>query len=453
MVQHLARLHLFFMQLSKFLFFSLFWSFATSLQAQNNTFNGKLNDFALQESSQKDTIKILSLEYGALTTLPTWVYECKNLEELNISGNLFTNLPQELTKLEKLKKIRWTDNLEPLEKHADLAFLQQKQGTTEAALYVMKLKIELLRNKTSLPEIMLELPSLPQLKYLDISGNELRKLPKSLKKLKNLEVLLIKRNKITELPKFKGCKKLKSIYFDENEIALTDKTKFRTYKKINVLSLVLNKIDRIPAKIRQLKAIQNLSFSNNQIITENVSSELATLQTLRQLSFYKNKLSAIPQAVFLLSQLQELDVYHNNIDSISPEISNLKQLKVLALSYNHIKYLPKEVEKLTNLEHIYLNYNQLTEFSQDFSQCEKLQSFHAHHNQIRKFPNSLITLKNLQQIELYNNSLTNLPTTLWQMSNLKELYIYENPITTNEKVKEEVEKQLNKLKAKGIVVK
>lgn len=437
------------MKFSKLLFFILSICFGTFLQAQNKL----SNDFTLQQASQKDTIKVLNLAYGALTILPNWVYECKNLEELNISGNLFTKLPQELVKLEKLKKIRWADNLKPLEKHADLTLLQQNKGTREGFLYLMKLKIELARTKISLQELILELPNLPQVKYLDISGNELRKLPKSLKKLKNLETLLIKRNKLTELPKLKGCKELDSIYFDENEIVFTEKTKFRTYKRIKVLSLVLNKIDRIPAKIRNLKVVRNLSFSNNQIITENVSSELATLQNLQQLSFYRNKLSTIPTSVFALSQLQELDVYHNTIDSISSDIANLKQLKVLALSYNHIKYLPKEIEKLTNLEHIYLNYNQLSEFTQDFSQCEKLQSFHAHHNQIRKFPNSLIALKNLQQIELYNNSLTNLPTTLWQMPNLKELYIYDNPITTNEKVKEEVEKQLNKLREKGVLVK
>ena len=58
---------------------------------------------------------------------------------------------------------------------------------------------------------------------------------------------------------------------------------------------------------------------------ESVSVKISLLTKLEQLSFYNNKLTAIPEGVYDLVNLKEIDLYFNQIQRIDDRIGNLKK--------------------------------------------------------------------------------------------------------------------------------
>lgn len=104
----------------------------------------------------------LNLSGSGLSTIPDYVFQCKNLRSLNLSNNNLVEIPIELTKLKWLKRL-------------DLSGNQIKQ---------VRSKIFELTN----------------LQFLNLSNNELKTLPKQISELKKLKELHIAGNQLTILP-------------------------------------------------------------------------------------------------------------------------------------------------------------------------------------------------------------------------------------------------------------
>ena len=149
----------------------------------------------------------LDLSCG-LRTLPPEVFDLADtLEVLNLSGNQLTNLPQDLSRLHRLKVIFGSDN----------AFTQLPEVLGDcSSLQVMGFKANrivavpgaalppalrwLILTDNAIMTLPPELGQRPALQKLMLSGNQLRDLPPGLADARRLELIRIAANQLTQLP-------------------------------------------------------------------------------------------------------------------------------------------------------------------------------------------------------------------------------------------------------------
>lgn len=140
-----------------------------------------------------------------------------------------------------------------------------------------------------------------KLKVLDIENDINRKLPKSICKCKNLELLFVAGNKISELPKcLSKLKKLTHIAITVNDDKMTEAI----------------------SKIKTLKSIELANFGQEFSIHEDVGL-LKSLKTVR----LHGKISRLPNS-FSNLKLISLDMLDTRISSMPKDFD-----------YSHLKYI------------------------------------------------------------------------------------------------------------------
>lgn len=152
-------------------------------------------------------IKRLDLACG-LTSFPTEIFDlADSLEVLNLSGNRLSTLPDDLTRLKKLKIIFCSDNqfthlpevLGAFEYLNMVGFkANQIQHCPDAAIS-NKLRWLILTDNalTKVPE---NIGDCQHMQKLMLAGNQLHALPESLIACKNLELLRISANQFSQIP-------------------------------------------------------------------------------------------------------------------------------------------------------------------------------------------------------------------------------------------------------------
>src|SRR4051812_38329191 len=92
-------------------------------------------------------------------------------------------------------------------------------------------------------------------------------------------------------------------------------------------------------------------------------STLSELKELQILDLSKNDIRALPSQMFLgnWSKLRILHLHRNMLTSVPPEIRHLKGLHTLYLNYNYLEVLTSEVGHLSLLKTLKINNNLLTE--------------------------------------------------------------------------------------------
>jgi len=182
------------------------------------------------------------------------------------------------------------------------------------------------------------LGSMTSLRKLDLSGNEkLKSLPRSFKRLCNLETLDISATSLGKVPK---C--------------------VREYKKLKKLSLggvwykSLFKSIVIPRWIGELT---NLEYLNIGCWVTKIPESIDKLQNLRRMDISTSKLKTLPKSIGNLSALKELSVNSSNgiIKRLPESFCNLVSLEKLELSGNcKLKKLPGSFGNLKSLRELHL---------------------------------------------------------------------------------------------------
>lgn len=122
---------------------------------------------------------------------------------------------------------------------------------------------------------------------LNLSGQQLKKVPDYVFKLTNLEELDISNNQIT---------------------------------------------GNLPAEIRNLKSLKILNANNN--LMTGIPAEIGQLPNLQTLNINRNFLAGIPKEIGQVQSLEMLDLSNNQLTDLPNELANLKKLKTLNLSGN-----------------------------------------------------------------------------------------------------------------------
>ncbi|XP_047451622.1 p53-induced death domain-containing protein 1 [Mugil cephalus] len=158
-----------------------------------------------------------------------------------------------------------------------------------------------------LPGLLTTLPTsvslLTHLVHLDLSFNQLPRLPSCLLTLPTLSSLLLCHNLLSDLPP--DIDKLCSL----------------TY-----LSLLGNKLESLPSSLGRLKALQTLDVSHN--LLWQLPDEIGSLEELVRLELSHNKLKQLPDSMGSLLSLRELVVCSNDLRLIPHCLNKLPQLQI-----------------------------------------------------------------------------------------------------------------------------
>jgi len=211
-----------------------------------------------------------------------------NMTYLNLQGIQLTGtFPTEFGLMTSLRSL----DLKGIRPAASRDWKKRKESPADLAL---PSEIGLLTNlsylhlsKNRFPAIPRELWGLKGLRWLDLSGNQLKSIDSDIGKLdKTLGSLDLSGNQLTSIPIELGQMKVMS-YLD-----LSD-----------------NKLKKIPSELGQLTQLSGLKLSGNQLKT--LPSELKLLTGLKYLEVANSQLTSIPNEILCLPGLEKINLKGN----------------------------------------------------------------------------------------------------------------------------------------------
>jgi len=368
--------------------------FADSL---NQLRKQKLYDQALIRISDYKTtndlikLKELDLSGARLERIPDFVFEAIKLEVLVLDDNIITELPARLAQLKNLKRIYWRDN---------------RLGNQK-----------------------IDIPKLRGIEKLDLSGNDLSKLPK-IHKIRGIEELVLKRNDFDKIPlwKLRKLKELKELEISRNPLTL-DRRWYWLLNNLLILKINQCELNGLHPSFYKMKALNELHLQVNQF--DSLPTGISRMKNLTKLSLYKNSLDQLPSDFFDLRNLQVVDLYYNELEVIPADIAQLDSLKVLYLSFNKLYDVPNEIGGLTHLEELYIHHNRISEIPITIGDLDHLRVLHFQNNYVPEFPSQILTMSSLEDLNISATEIKEIPLELEKMD-LKTFFWKELEINVND---------------------
>jgi Leucine-rich repeat (LRR) protein len=206
---------------------------------------------------------------------------------------------------------------------------------------------------------------------LDVSNNSLSAVPGSLfKSLKSLQVFKASRNNIiTVCFELFANPAVKLIDLSENQISKLPEAASHC-RSVAVLRLNNNMLTSLPTKSMNLESLTELDLSNNCLTTVQMHWALApSLRILkmngnlladaqswngtgqdtpstRLLEFHDNRFKIIPLQLFMFLDVTDLDISMNAINKLPITVEMLTQLTSLRISSTNISMMPAELSTL-----------------------------------------------------------------------------------------------------------
>ncbi|XP_060138385.1 protein flightless-1 homolog [Zootoca vivipara] len=272
---------------------------------------------------QLDDLSVLDLSYNQLTECPRELENAKNMLVLNLKHNSIDNIPNQLfinltdllyldlsdNKLESLPpQMRRLVHLQTLVLNNNpLLHAQLRQLPAMVALQTLHLR-NTQRTQSNLPT---SLEGLSNLADVDLSCNDLTRVPECLYTLSNIRRLNLSSNQIGELSLCidQWCQ-LETLNLSRNQLTSLPSAicKLTKLKKLYLNSNKLD-FDGIPSGIGKLVSLEEFMAANNNL--ELIPESLCRCVKLRKLVLNKNRLVTLPEAVHFLTDIEILDVREN----------------------------------------------------------------------------------------------------------------------------------------------
>ena len=149
------------------------------------------------------------------------------------------------------------------------------------------------------------------------------------------------------------------IYFSHNNL---DALPPQLRRLTNLQTLILSNNALSHFQIRPLPSLtelRTLHMRNTQRTLSNIPTGLEGLIHLSDVDLSENQLTKIPEGLLHVPNLKRLNLGSNQIAEISAGIEIWQKLETFILSRNEIKSLPASLCKLTKTRKLFLNENQL----------------------------------------------------------------------------------------------
>lgn len=234
-------------------------------------------------------ITSLNLCSNQIKFLSPIIHSFHNLQVLDLSQNLLTQLPQCITQLTKLTTLIASNN------QLDNDSFPKDFGTSLAgSLKVLSL------GGNQFKSVPAEILELTQLRSLYLGGNCIEEITRDIKKLENLRVLYLGGNQLTSIPQEIGLlQNLQSLSVCENRIrSLPSSIAF--LRSLRSLALHKNLLTALPPEIVRLRGLVELSLRNNPLVVRFVKDfefETPSLLELAGRAVKVNKLPFSPEVL------------------------------------------------------------------------------------------------------------------------------------------------------------
>eukprot|EP00944_MAST-04C_sp_MAST-4C-sp1_P010137 g10137.t1 len=240
----------------------------------------------------------LDLSSRGISNIPKSVWSLRdNLGVLNLSDNRLQSLDEddvnELGLIKELKALLLGENV-----------LKEYPSCIDKLEHLTVLQL----SNNRIPRISPEIKANVLLTMLCIDGNELTALPEEMKTLTRLTHLLAHENLFTEVPPvLEHFTNLQELFLQGNKLQYFPGTLASKLTKLEYLDLAGNQLYELPGEIGELKKLEVLSLSANQLVFEGIPWQLGMLTDLKKLYMHGNtKLKKEPPAVSRLLQCGSL---------------------------------------------------------------------------------------------------------------------------------------------------
>jgi formylglycine-generating enzyme required for sulfatase activity/Leucine-rich repeat (LRR) protein len=283
------------------------------------------------------------------------------------------------------------------------------------------------QNLTKLPA---EIGKLKHLTGLNLSNNQISEIPIAIGELVNLTSLNLSNNQVTNISAAIGSfKSLTNLSLSNNQITNISPS-IGDLKKLVVLNLHVNKIAEIPAALCGLVNLTHLNLSDNQI-TE-IPRTIRKLKNLTSISLSLNKITEVPQWFESMINLVKIDIGGDNRADLEPipirsealrliDIADEENWEILDLSNQNLTTVPAKICKLKHLISLNLSNNQISKISIEIGELTNLINLNLSNNNIYTIPESIFKLKSLTSLNLSRNRIARLPAAIGNLENLENL--------------------------------
>ncbi|XP_028138950.1 leucine-rich repeat-containing protein 1 [Diabrotica virgifera virgifera] len=264
------------------------------------------------------------------------------------------------------------------------------------------------------------------LRYLNVSDNEIRAIPPLISKLTNLQVLIFSKNVLDGVhPNLDKLSKLTMLDLSMNDLG---KVPEAVMSLINLQQLCLNDtgIDFVPANIGRLSNLRVLELRDNNI--SELPKSIRRLTNLQRLDVSDNNLSNLTELCESHGNLTELWINGNNISELSVAITHLKKINDFDASYNNLESIPKEIGHWTKITNLILSFNNLISLPKAVGNLRNLQVLKLESNLLEELPSTVCKLVNLEELNLQNNSLISIPSGIGHLRKLATLILSDNKL-------------------------
>jgi Leucine-rich repeat (LRR) protein len=326
--------------------------------------------------------------------------------------------------------------------------------------------------------------SLQELTSLDLSHNELQRIPENwaVSKLRRLQHLYLQHNNITELNSetlaglnslqtlnlsynhleqlpdglFYGSRGLLEIHLQNNQLFQLPRTLFHRLEKLLILDLSKNMltshhIDN--GTFADLSVLVVLKLSHNSL-TRIDTHTFKGLYYLQDLDLRNNSIGFIDDNAFQpMYNLHTLNLAENRLHTLSDNLFNgLKVLSKLTLNNNLISIIESNVfNNCTDLKDLDLSSNHMTDVPEAIRSLTMLKTLDLGENQISQFRSAVFKdLSVLTGLRLIDNQIENITKGMFEnLPRLKVLNLAKNRIQTIERGSFDHNKEIEAIKIDG----
>ena len=359
----------------------------------------------------------LNFSGNKLKYFPRTIQYMNNLQELDISKNELMNIPDEFIYLKNLKKLNISYN--------KIQLIQMNLFANLFSLQELYCNNNLITNIQSLNNYTV-FNSMPNLKLLDISNNQLQEYI-IFKQIPNLEKINISYNKLSNILGLSTCIKLTEVDCSNNGMKQFPND-FYSIINLHSLNLKGNELNNLPGLIYLMDNLTNLNIEGNPMRhAPNLKyANISQIKQYCQSRLSKEELQNMPENL-KQNYLRKINNINNNnmdrnknaeINRNSPLFNYIKNNSELVINNTELMEIPcNEIQKsipenfLTTID---LSGNQI---GQGLDSCQNilyllncLKILNLAKNNIKYFPINLLNLPSLEELNLSRNSLTNFPS-------------------------------------------